>query len=718
MPPLEALEESSSGDENLTVIPVNDVKSDGDRSIWPTHPRFAEADPAIYLKKLATMWVKEMGGYEPGHEYSLNQLPDGYILLSRARISQPETRDKFLYGHPSGAYFDSPNRFWPHFYYLVTGRKSPCECLLCGKYGASATRDAGEMGRRRDRGVKRGASTTQTRGRAGRSSRRPARSHLAVDEEGTQDVFKELVYRLSRERTLDEEIKEPDSMDWRAERTQLRHHFTRISMQYSFIPRVGELVLWVPELEGDEICYNEKTGTFQVYCRKRKKFIGFPKWRAGTVAQVPEETVNLQDAVEQTDKRYNVNMSGFRVETFPDPNSTDKSLSRQYRYVPLCNIRPFNYWDVYLQYYPTEKFHDSIKYALTIMSSFSMLEKYRFKGEWPNADIWCRGIYLGAELLMKGDAVCLMPDKVDDPDEQNRRVTDVLVIKSIRLELTSCNADLSSPLLCEKTAAIIYGKAYTISPERAYRAGWCEPKPLTIEEIIDAFEITGMKGYGTWYHLHDPEHELRVSLDRIIGRLYESDYMEIMFGEKIFGLELDGVVNGRWYGRQTDERIPQGGEWYCGDYRMETLALETFNGLEVGLYDEARDLRMWRANLRIIDGTATPRDLRDAKVPRDFGRPRTGLIGATRSSTFESVGKTSTMVRTALEPAGPSSRASPLKKGETEEEDEVEESGNNVEDDGSTDELAEFFQPMYVRGGTEESAGGDYRPEAKRAKRR
>lgn len=544
-----------------------------------------------------------------------------------------------------------------------------------------------------------------------------------LDKEGTQDVFKELVHKLQAKGSLDQEVIEMDSMDWRAERELLRQHLTKMGLQPAFIPRLGELVLWTPKLDGDEIAFNHEQGSFQTYCRRRRKFTGFPKWRAGTITQVPEETVTLQDAYEKTDKKNNVNVSGFRVETFPDPNSDDKRLSHQYKYVPLCNIRPLNYWDVFLQDYPEDDFHPSIKYALTIMSSFSLLDKYHFKGKWPDASINCRGIYLGAELLIVGDTICLMPQEDITPDTIPP-TTDVMAISSIRLELNSCDADLESPFLAGIMTPYVHGKAYTRSRERAYHKDGFAPTSLTDEEVIEAFNTTRMKEYGTWYRLHDPESELRLSVDNIIGRLYESDYMEVMFGGRTLDINLESVVNGRQYGQQTDERIPDDGEWFFGDNRIESLALRTFNGFEVGPWDNTRDLRMWRANLKIIDGTAKATDYVNATRPTIY--PTTGHVGATGSS-FESVGKTSTLVRSALGPSGPSSRSSPAVKShgmmsvpDSESDDGVEEfaTAEELEDETSTDELAQFMmQPTFARGGTEESLGGDYKPETKRTKR-
>lgn len=532
---------------------------------------------------------------------------------------------------------------------------------------------------------------------------------LAQDEEGTQDVFKELVHELQKKSKLNKPVKEPMSMDWRAERDHLRDHFTTISMQHSFIPRLGELVLWCPNLEG-EIRFNRNSEMFEKYSRKSQKFLGVPEWRAGTVSQVPEEDVVLQDVIGETRKKTAVNMSGFRVETFPDSNSFDKRLSSQYKYVPMSNIRPLNYWQVFLQGIPEKSYHDSIIYALTIMSSYSVLGRYYFKGVWPNASIYCRGIYLGAELLTQGDGVRLRPrisSSAGDPDD----VTDVLVIKNIRLELFSCDADLSSPLLCKTTTARLIGKVYTLSPKRAYRtSGTQEPIPLTDEEVTDSFRCVGMRDYGTWYRLHSEDTDCWVSLDQVIGRCYESELMRVMFNDMSLGLDFEGVLSGRDYGQSTDQRIAPGKAWFCGDSRVETLALETLNGQEVGKYDDARDLKMWRANLCIIDGKATMSDIKNSKNPRAVGRPRAGLIGGRKdSSTFESVGKTSTMVSSALGPPGPSANVTSAPESESESESETESESERTSEE--TDELADIMRPMlYVRGGTVESSGGDYRP--------
>lgn len=540
--------------------------------------------------------------------------------------------------------------------------------------------------------------------------RKKTRKYLAVDEEGTQDVYKELVYKLKAKSKLDETITEPGSMDWRAERTQLRDHLTRIFMQHSFIPRLGEVVLWCPELEG-EVEYDPETEMFQIYSQEKGKFIGVPNWRAGTVAQVAEEPNVLQDILAETEKKYAVNMSGYRIETFPDPNSPDKSLSSQYKYVPLSNIRPFNYWNVFLQGVETDDFHPSVTNALTIMSSFSMLDKHRFVGRWPNASIHCKGIYLGAELLIKGDGLRLMPQDAGSPENPEGKVTDILVLDRIELKLMSCDADLSSPLLCETTTPRLTGKVYSIAPHRAYRdpGSIGSPKPMDDDEIINSFECVGMRDYGPWYRTHAPGTTVEISINQAIGRCYESEYMQIMFDNLSFGIDLEGVRGGRQYGREADDRIAPDKEWFCGDYRLQALALETLNGIQVGWYDEARDLKMFRANLKIIDGEATNSDIRDAKIARAAGRPRTGLIGGkTDSSTFEGAGKTSTMVSIALEPTGVSSNVTPMDAAsgqDTGVEDSEEEEGDESEESGESEEEGIQGEKPKADNASESSSG-------------
>ncbi|PLB46673.1 hypothetical protein P170DRAFT_438384 [Aspergillus steynii IBT 23096] len=731
--------------EQVIVVPINRSFTDGSDSTWPKDPKYGMPDDSFYREKLAKLWLQKTGAYEPGMQYILDSLPEGYALLDRPRMSKPDIRDKFVWGHPLGQYFFSPIQFFPHFYFLMTGGTTPCPCALCEKMTNLSKEGRKKPGRpigshvvnghlvRPDGTIGPAVKTARTPGKPGRPPGRPGRPSsaigenppgrrpgrpsarlssmtvrpMAVDNEGTPDVFKTAIIELKQQGSLDKAITETESMDWRAERTKLAEFIEGLSMQPAYLPRIGEVVLWTSDFEG-ELAWNSEMGCLQIYSPAVKQWLGTPEWRAGIIGQVPEEDTVLQDLHSTTRKDSGVNYSGFRVETFPDPHSIDKSYSLHYKYVPLKCIKPFNSYEMFLQGTSRNALHPSIEYAMTTMSSFSLLDKYHFKGTWPDGAIYSRGIFLGAELLVVGDVVRLKPKDPQKP------VTDVMVIDEIRLELKQCDDDLKSPHLAERIQVRVRGKVYTNNADRGHytRRHFFQdnPNPMDPDEVVDAFQYIGMSGYGDWYrvfttpgHGFDPSQTYDVSQDMILGRCYEPDAMQLLFASLSLGLDLHGVLRGRAYSRQTDDRIHPGRDWFWGDFRTQTLALDSLNGEDVGHYSDARNMKMWHANLCIIDGTAGPKDYQDAKIPGEVGRP------ATKSrSSFAEVGKLSKLVSTGLGAGDTSNNVS-----SAEEEPVLPgiEGGDELMDD-ETSEPEEVFTIPYgeLRGGTEESEGGDYRP--------
>lgn len=517
-----------------------------------------------------------------------------------------------------------------------------------------------------------------------------------VDREGTPDVYKMAIRKLREVGTLDQDIQEPESMDWKAENSLLEEHLERLSIQQAYIPRLGEIVLWIPSLEG-ELRWNPETERVGVYSPEKKEFVDTPQWRAGIVTQTPREDTSLYDIVETSKKQWEVNYSGFRIETFPDPLDKDKSYSLHYNYVHLKCVKPFNAFEVFLQGIPREDFHPSIEYAMTVMSSFSLVKKKRFKGTWPDASVYCKAMFLGAELLVLGDAVKLKPNGCTTENALESTVTDILVIDEIKLDLVSCIDDFSSPHMAENYRVRVRGKIYTNSPLRVSTIDRTSPpQPMSNDDVISAFRYTGMSGYGDWYRLYSGK-AAEVSQDMIIGRCYEPDAMQIMFGSLSLSRDLHGVLMGRDYSRLTDRRISEGKHWFWGDYRTQTLAVDSLNGEEVGQYSEARDVKMWRANLRVISGNATPRDLRDARLPGDIGRPPTKT-----QSTFGEVRKTSTLVSAGLGVADASNNVSSEENGRGEVSESEDEDTRAAVDE-------QIIKDIQAR--TERSAGDDYTPE-------
>ncbi|KAI9931660.1 hypothetical protein MW887_010237 [Aspergillus wentii] len=639
--------EDSEEDDNIIIIPIDQSFSDGDQERWPTEERWALSDDRSWRILLAKQWLEEIGAYEQGAVYSLDRLPEGYALLDRPRKTNPDM------GRPPGKPNNNTNK--------------------------SLMRPVGRP--------------------PGRPVGRPVKKSI-LDKEGTPDVYKMAIMKLRATGRLDQEITEPESIDWRAEKTRLEEYLEKLNMQPSYIPRAGEIVLWVPLLDG-ELVWNPESKRPQIYSPDEDRWLGDPKWRAGVIGQASDkEDTILQDLVETSSKDWQVNYSGFRVETFPDPHSSDKSYSLHSKYVPLKCIKPFNAFELFLQGTPREKLHPSIEYALTVMSSFSLLDRYHIKGTWPDARIYCRGIFLGAELLVVGDAVRLKPDRYKADSSRLANVTDVMIIDEIQLQLVQCVDDAKSEQLAENYRVRLKGKVYTTNSLRAYMKGdKMQPlHALTHDEVVSAFQQVGMSGYGEWYSVYSGK-TVVISQDMIIGRCYEPDAMQLLFGSLSLGNELPGVIIGREYSRKTDERIPEGKHWFWGDYRTQTLAIDSLNGEDVGQYSEARNLKMWRANLKVMDGIATPAELRDARIPGDIGRP---VVKS--KSTFAEVRKTSKLVATGL--GGDASNVvSSADEGSARPADEDSES-------------EDFSTPVYVRGGTVETEEGDYVPDSERESKR
>ncbi|KAL4911975.1 transcription-silencing protein Clr2-domain-containing protein [Aspergillus aurantiobrunneus] len=733
-PKMDAMSQDS-GDENedALVIPINRSFSDGDTTTWPTEERFGRPDDTSYRRKLAEMWLGKMGAHEPGVVSIIDVLPEGYAIFDRPRMSNPSIRDKFLWGHPVGQYFSSTITFFPHFYYLMTGGTVKCSCVLCAKLerrktgpqrGRPPRRPAArppgsptEMPSERPPGRRRGRASVRGPGRpSGRPPGRPPGrpGFTVVDSEGTPDVFKFAVNKLKQLGNIDNDISEPASMDWRAERSVIEEYLETLDVRPSYLPRPGELVLWTPGFDG-ELAWNQKTQSIQIYSPLDDKWLGEPDWRAGVVGQIPTEEPILRDIVETTEKKWGLNYSGFRVETLPNPNGFDKSYSLHYSYVALKCVKPFNAFELFLQGTPREKLHPSIEHAMTVMSSFSLVDKYRFQGAWPNASIYSRGIFIGAEFLTIGDAIRLKPKgyRVEE-SAQKPPVVEVMVINEIRLELIQCDEDTKSKQLAEKYQVRISGKLYTPDIGRAQLSNNGQPaQALSLHEVIDVFNTTGMRGYGEWYELHSGS-TVDISQDMVLGRCYEPDAMKLLFNSLSLGYDLQGVISARGYSRQVDERIPEGKHWFWGDFRTQTLAVETLNGEDVGHYSETRDVKMWRANLRIVDGTATQADLKAAKQPGELGRPSM----KPRISSLAEVGKTSKLVSTGL---GAVDTSNPVSSTDEETSEEVEERlGREVrvkvngDESESSDEPEEDFTTRIeeLRGGTEETEEGDYVPQS------
>lgn len=408
--------------------------------------------------------MQSRGEAGPRVRYILEALPFGYTLWQRPRPSNPSHVDRYLYGHPGKKSFDSPNRFYPHFEHLMNndGNSMGCPCTLCsGSSGAlSRATTTPNSSRTQTSSV---ASSRKSNSSAPIQSR-PSSAHSAqglplasipsstqykgrlkkitagldrtnVDSEGTPDVYRNFIDKLYRHQQVDQAIEEPLSSDWRAEQELLPKLLHDIKTQEQWVPRTGDIVLYTRSLtENLDLVRPQDSGEIQVYDAQRDQYLGTPLWEAGIVTETAT-SITVADLIDPV-KDKGVSTSGLRVEPIPNPNGSDKSLSKKHKYVFLRETRPFVLWRDLLRHIPHDDWHATILNALTLMSTLSLLGKHRFRGTWPNTSVYCHGIYVGSELLAVGDTVRLLPNKQSSQSSQSR-CTDVMTIKSIRLKWTN-----------------------------------------------------------------------------------------------------------------------------------------------------------------------------------------------------------------------------------------------------------------------------------------
>ena len=392
------------------------------------------------------------------------------------------------------------------------------------------------------------------------------------------------------------------SMDWRAERKTVSTMIKKVPMQSSFIPRLGELVLWCRKVEG-EIILDPQANELKMRDVTSGQYLGHPQWLAGVITQVPAAEVFVKDLLKETTKRHAVNVSGFRVECLPDPNGSAKGLSKQYSYVPMHHIRPMCFWKEALNGIPDKQWHPSIPHALSVTATLSMIERYRAKGTWPNCNIHCKGIFIGAEALFIGDAVRFN-------SQSDTSVLGVLRIRDILVrfeELTIAKDGNFYRGAAGYIHVYLLGEGYTLDPNKSFKG-----LEVDLNKVPESLP-PGMRGYDKWYHMCAPGKRLEITYDCVLGRCFEAEAMHSWFtlSKGNLNMGLSGSLAAREYSAKSDMRIVGSGKrWYWGNYRADSLDIETFNGFEVGQYNTDRDPKMWRSNLKVLDGVTD-------KVPRE-----------------------------------------------------------------------------------------------------
>ncbi|GAB1726331.1 hypothetical protein NU195Hw_g4580t1 [Hortaea werneckii] len=642
------------------ILPIN-PGSDGDGRRRPRTDDYIRNDEH-YLDRVGLQWAKDQG-LPTGPQYRLDKLPHGYGGYEKPRATDPKHVDRYVYGHPVGV-FRSVNEFFPHFKHLMDhGNAYGCPCKCCtgsgpkkgpsvrsvDDSGVSQTGNSAKMSpyfaqpASSVRAPQSMSAVPRGRDLLGMSESRspqPRPRKKQVDEEGTPDVYRTLIDRLKTigpDEKIDELIIESMSPDWRVDHVRLSKELKEWRALPAYVPRKGELVLFARHLvDYETLVWDSAAQTFRAYDTATQIWGEIPGWEVGVVTQMPLEPVGDEDLTKMpSTKEQNVTLSGFRVEPLPQVDSKTKSLTRQHKYLPLHALRPLCFWQECLRSISEQDWHPTVRHALAVSNTMVTISKYHFKGQWPEATIFCQGAYIGPEFVQLGDAVRLHPRSVD-----KQEVTDVMVVSAIKMRLVNLDEandddwDDSQPY---NTCTHFSGRTYTQDPARSYDGIGKSPIPEDSE-----FLHPSMRGHGTWYYVCEPKKDkarIEVPYTRIIGRCYEAAALKAWFSPpsgvsppqapsgfqavnaapratdssvsasslQTINSGLTGIMAARQYGYDHNPRIDKaaGKSWYWADTRIEALDVHVVNDRSVSSHDPNRDAQQmndWRRALRALDG--------------------------------------------------------------------------------------------------------------------
>jgi hypothetical protein len=366
----------------------------------------------------------------------------------------------------------------------------------------------------------------------------------------------------------------------------------------SFLPRKGELVLFYP-LEQLNCRFDQVTQHFKVFDVNSGKYAGFPTWKAGVIAAEPEEQLGYGDLSPLPYDYSEVTNKSYRIEVFPDPDSKDKSLSRQAYLIPLNHIRPLNMFHEFLSGVSQSEWHASIHNAMKVMNTVCFVDPLGFAGKLVSYSVRCRGVWIGAELFINGDAVRLLPATGSD-----NKVDQVMIIN--RIDHRFENDDIHD----EHSSVIVAGPVITINKNRSF-----QDDAFTAAEEQELLLPASTAGYS-WYpidvitdgHSLEANHEgflddwQEIPISFIVGRLYDSKAMKALLDIGNFDVGGLGMKQARRWAKQhrTNMEVNTRQGWILTVDRVQALGIETLNGRAVEKGVEWENLR--GRNRRVFSG--------------------------------------------------------------------------------------------------------------------
>ena len=486
-----------------------------------------------------------------------------------------------------------------------------CDCDVCkgvNTHKAKSKDGSTSLGRQVSSRPTRGGIVKGPQGRPSGIRGRPPLERGPVDNDGLPDHLIRWLTLLKSEGTVERDFKELPSLEHHLENAILASTTAQLATYPSFAPRVGELVLWYKNLDG-ELQRDPGNGHYKIYDPNTKVFKGYPRWLGGVVTQIPvtSEPLTLEDIEgKESQKLLAVNSSGFRIECLPDVNSEDKSLTKQYSHVPLSHIRPLGLWQDLI---PTEHVlnssHLSLKNILKATRTINLIGKYKLVGMWPDAYIFAKGIFLGAECHWAGDVVRL------STREGEKDVGEVMHIHSFILSLKGLQPEPDNYTAvtgdrCDTIHILVRGQVYTRNPPN-------NDNNSTTQSIDLASLPEVMRTYGPWYPSSSitsraaaaTHHNLPAP--RILSRLSSLQSTSLLHPssspQSLLNTGLQSLLDARMYALKFDKRLDTvaGKPWHWTDTRAVALDIETFNGLDVGeRYDRERDVGRMQRVLEVV----------------------------------------------------------------------------------------------------------------------
>jgi hypothetical protein len=492
--------------------------------------------------------------------------------------SKKKPFDHYLHGHPH-VQFRTGLAVAAHFTSILLNTLPHCACESC-------------KGKKRDPDSSSTPQTAAPRVLNAASSSPIMDSDYAefsistgVDDDGSPNVIDRLLSQAKQGQPMNMAITEPHSMHWLLEKevAGLPAYLKSIPSNKLWTPRLGEIVLIARNVSEDQFVKFDDEAAVNKIWDPVLRWVGMPDWEAAVVTQVDKRAINA-NLLDQ-----NADVDGFRVEPMSEVGNSNKAWSTRHKYVNHMNMRRFSLWKELLNGADVNsECHPTIRYALTAMSSLSVVGRYHFSSNGLEARVYCKGIYVGAEFIVKNDFV-----RFTSPLHMNSVGKDVIWIKQIYV---SYNIDREpSP-----GSVHVEGVAYTTDP--AHASGEFQ-RPIPAESL----PWLPMRDYGLWYKMKDGP--VSVPYTNLLTRLVEGLYSVSVIGKPSLAkvahgggahhlgqknhvvnitYGVDGVLAGREYSSQHDARInrAEGHTWYLGEDRVDQLDLHLINGQDVG--DKAR----------------------------------------------------------------------------------------------------------------------------------